>query len=331
MRHMSVVIAAGLAACSAVPSKPPTTDNSKEPTARAALPAGSKRLIDVGSDGWSEYYVDYDTIRQHLTGGRLEYTLYSRERPSSSYAWISQAEVIIDCSQQSRLERLIVATNSSGRQITRNDVANGLRTVFKGTRQAAELQAVCQAYAGASSAPAPSSAELISSLTTLTRRPPPAAVPTSPAVATSTSPPPEAVSNSSGLVEGLAAVAAIALLLLGAGYVASKGGSASSLIDDDDSPKKSSSSAQKIVSKQRGSVTELKEEPGGKVIYNSETGTKYKVTGDTITGSDGTSYKVRGTQVISNTGETFERVGSTLLRSSNGRECQLTSSSINCY
>lgn len=67
------------------------------------------------------------------------------------------------------------------------------------------------------------------------------------------------------------------------------------------------------------------------MIYNSETGTKYKVTGDTITGSDGTSYKVRGTQVISNAGETFERVGSTLLRSSNGRECQLTSSSINCY
>lgn len=328
MKRLAVAILAGLSGCATtMQTRDPMSDLPQSlrsiqtpkvlpfyDSPNKALHAGwPTDLIPVGTDTLHEYFIDPASLKE--VTGTLQYTMYGRSKPlpqSPHHFYVFQSDVLAQCAARKRLEATILYKHSNGTiNTTRNDPATGLRPIYERTRQAGELDIACASFAARSTG---KSSELVNALSPT---PEPNGHPT----------PSGDRSAGSSLVEGMATVALIALLLVGAAYAA-KGGN----LDRGDPIAFSGSKPvqAKLVSKRHGSITEVTQEAGSRVIYSYDTGTKYKVSGESITGSDGSSYKIRGTQVISSTGQTYERIGSTLLRSSDGRECQLLSSAINC-
>ena len=64
-------------------------------------------------------------------------------------------------------------------------------------------------------------------------------------------------------------------------------------------------------------------------LINSETGTRYRLEGDRIYGSDGSRFRVSGNAVISDNGQVYRRYGNTIY-SDNGGSCQVIGSFLNC-
>lgn len=132
--------------------------------------------------------------------------------------------------------------------------------------------------------------------------------------------------------EAVATVALIALLIVGvaAGAGTSGGGHVDDLpMDPPVAIYRPAVNATANVRTSSGVLTEVTQKQREATLKNATTGVTYKVSGDTVTGSDGSRYRVAGSTVFSNDGGYYTKAGNTIY-SNDGRSCNVIGNTLHC-
>ena len=132
------------------------------------------------------------------------------------------------------------------------------------------------------------------------------------------------------VLEGIAVVAIAALVIVGGVAVVALGGAGAMTADAPPASAPQVAEAPRRVTTGSGGVIEMSSGTRREtVVTNYSTGTKYRIEGDRVTGSDGSRYRLAGTQLISDSGASYTVVGNSVF-GADGSSCDRIGDKIYC-
>lgn len=132
------------------------------------------------------------------------------------------------------------------------------------------------------------------------------------------------------VLEGIAAVALVALVVVGGVALVAAGGSgAMPAVASPPSAPLVYEAPRRVSTVSGGLIETTSSARREAVVTNYSTGTKYKIEGDRVTGSDGSRYRFVGTQLISDSGPSYTVIGNSVF-GADGSSCDRIGEKIYC-